>query len=333
MVSYKDAGVDIEQARQVKEGMSELVRSTYGPEVLGGHGRFGGLFDIQQLQSKNPVLVASTDGVGTKTRIAATVGQFDTLGHDLVNHCVNDILVQGAKPLFFLDYFASSQLDPNIIWQVVQGITEACRQADCALLGGETAEMPGIYEPGEFDLVGTIVGWVQRENIIDGTKIVAGDVLIGLPSTGLHTNGYSLARLVLAVTSLNKRMPGGERTLAEVLLTPHCSYLQPVTKLMKQGIDVKGLVHITGGGFYYNIPRILPDGLGVRIEKGSWPVLPIFQLIQNVGQVTDEEMYCVFNMGIGMIVIVPAEQTLKALRGDSYYLGEVVSTDKKVVLI
>jgi len=325
--SYKDAGVDIERASQTKERMTEMVRSTYGPEVLGGHGRFGGLFDIQWLRFKrDPVLVASTDGVGTKTVIAAAVGQFDTLGHDLVNHCVNDILTQGAKPLFFLDYVASSQLDPDRVLQVVRGITEACRRANCTLLGGETAEMPGVYQPGEFDLVGTIVGWVQREDIIDGSNIVPGDVLIGLPSTGLHTNGYSLARRVLANVPLDKEMPGGEGSLAEALLAPHRSYLQPVTRLVGQGISIKGLAHITGGGFYDNIPRVLPEGRGVRIKRDSWPVLPIFQLIQDMGQVVTEEMYHVFNMGIGLIAIVSAEQaetTLQSLQGDCYHLGEV----------
>ena len=326
--SYKDAGVDIERASHTKERMTEMVRSTYGPEVLGGHGRFGGLFDIQWLQfRRNPVLVASTDGVGTKTVIAAAVGQFDTLGHDLVNHCVNDILVQGAKPLFFLDYIASSQLDPDRVLQVVRGIAEACRRVNCALLGGETAEMPGVYQPEEFDLVGTIVGWVQREDIIDGTNIAAGDVLIGLPSSGLHTNGYSLARRVLADMPLDKEMPGSRASLAEALLAPHRSYLQPVAKLQGQGMVIKGLAHITGGGFYDNIPRILPEELGVRIKRGAWPVLPIFQLIQNVGQVATEEMYHVFNMGIGLIAIISAEQAegaLQSLEGDGYHLGEVI---------
>lgn len=328
--TYKDAGVDIERASETKERMTEMVRSTYGPEVLGAHGRFGGLFDIQWLQFRtNPVLVASTDGVGTKTVIAAALGRFESLGHDLVNHCVNDILVQGAKPLFFLDYVATSQLDPDTVLQVVRGITDACRGANCTLLGGETAEMPGVYRPGELDLVGTIVGWVQREDIIDGARIEAGDILIGLPSTGLHTNGYSLARRVLADRPLKGELPGGAGTLGDALLAPHRSYLQPVNDLMNQDIDIRGLVHITGGGFYDNIPRVLPDGLGVRIETGLWPVPPIFGLIQDVGQVDRKEMYHVFNMGIGLIVIVSAnqaERTLDVLNHDCYRLGEVIAT-------
>ena len=326
--SYKDAGVDIEQASLTKKRMAEAVQSTYGPEVLGGHGRFGGLFDIQWLQfKKNPVLVASTDGVGTKTMVAAAAGRFNTLGHDLVNHCVDDILVQGARPLFFLDYVASSQLDTDRILQIVQGIAEACRHANCALLGGETAEMPGVYAPKEFDLVGTIVGWVEREHIIDGSKIEAGDLLFGLPSTGLHTNGFSLARHILADIPLDKHIPELEGTLADALLAPHQSYLKPVNELIAAGIDIKGLAHITGGGFYDNIPRVLPAGLGVQVTEGSWPVLPIFRFIQNTGHVAREEMYHVFNMGIGMIAFVPPEAkhgVLEALGDSIYCLGEVV---------
>jgi len=329
MDSYKDAGVDIERASQTKKQMADMVRSTYGPEVLGGHGNFGGLFDIQWLQFKNkPVLVASTDGVGTKTMIAAATGRFESLGHDLVNHCIDDILVQGAKPLFFLDYIASSRLNPDHVLQVVHGITEACRQANCALLGGETAEMPGVYQPDELDLVGTIVGWVQREDIITGAAVTAGDVLIGLPSTGLHTNGYSLARHVFRDVPWDGDILQLHGTLADALLIPHRSYLQPVTQLMAAGIDIKAMAHITGGGFPENIPRVLPEGLGVRIDRGSWPVLPIFELIQETGQIDEEEMYRVFNMGIGWVVIVPAGQAqrvLDELRDDSYRIGEVVA--------
>lgn len=338
-MSYKDAGVDIERAAQTKQRMAAMVRSTYGPEVLGGHGRFGGLFDIQWLQlKKNPVLVASTDGVGTKTMVAAALGRFDTLGHDLVNHCVDDILVQGAKPLFFLDYIASSQIDPDKVLQIVKGISEACRQANCALLGGETAEMPGVYQPGEIDLVGTIVGWVERDHIIDGSRIVAGDVLIGLPSSGLHTNGYSLARKALAAMPLDMAMPDGNGTLGDALLAPHRSYLEPVTRLISRGVDIKGLAHITGGGFYENVPRVLPPGLGVRIEQDTWPTPGIFRLIQQAGDISSEEMYHVFNMGIGLIVIVPPKdvsRTLWLLPDDSYRVGEVriVSDDSPRVVI
>lgn len=327
-ISYKDAGVDIEQASLTKKRMTEAVQSTYGPEVLGGHGRFGGMFDIQWLQfKKNPVLVASTDGVGTKTMIAAAAGRFDTLGHDLVNHCVDDILVQGARPLFFLDYVASSHLDTDRILQIVQGIAEACRQANCALLGGETAEMPGVYTPDEFDLVGTIVGWVEREHIIDGSRIQTGDALIGLPSTGLHTNGYSLARHILADIPLDRHIPELAETLADALLAAHRSYLKQINELIAAGIDIKGLAHITGGGFYDNIPRVLPPGLGVQVTDGNWPAPPIFRFIQETGQVGRQEMYHVFNMGIGMIVVVPPDArqgALDVLSGDSYHLGEVI---------
>jgi len=328
-MSYKDAGVDIDRATQTKRRMADIVRSTYGPEVLGGHGRFGGLFDIQWLQfKKNPVLVASTDGVGTKTMIATALGRFDTLGHDLVNHCIDDILVQGAKPLFFLDYIASGQLDPDSVLQIVKGISEACRQANCALLGGETAEMPGVYQPEEIDLVGTIVGWVERDDIIDGSRIAAGDVLIGLPSSGLHTNGYALARKTLADKPLDAPMPDGSATLGDVLMAPHRSYLELVNSLIAQGVHINGLAHITGGGFYDNIPRVLPAGLGARIAQGSWPTPAIFQLIQEAGCVSSEEMYHVFNMGIGLVVILsPSDsgQALRVLAGDSYQIGEVVA--------
>lgn len=339
-ISYKDAGVDIERASATKQKMSDVIRSTYGPEVLGGHGQFGGLFDIQWLQFKNkPVLVASTDGVGTKTMIAAAAGRFEPLGHDLVNHCIDDILVQGAKPLFFLDYVASSKLDTDQVLAIVNGIANACREANCALLGGETAEMPGVYQPKEIDLVGTIVGWVERENIVTGSDITEGDILIGLSSTGPHTNGYSLIRRVFNYVPLDRDLPELGATLADALLVPHRSYLQPVTQLWAKDINIKGMAHITGGGFYENIPRILPEGLGVRVTSGSWPVLPIFKLIQEAGQIAGEEMYHVFNMGIGLIVVVSPEQAdlaLSQLPGDSYRIGEVTSlssdTEQRVVI-
>lgn len=327
-ISYRDSGVDIERATQTKKRMADAVRSTYGPEVLGGHGNFGGLFDARRLQgARRPVLVASTDGVGTKTMVAASAGRFDTLGRDLVNHCVDDILVQGARPLFFLDYVASSRLDPDRIVEVVQGLADACRESDCALLGGETAEMPGVYQPGELDLAGTIVGWVEHDEIIDGAGIAPGDVLIGLPSTGLHTNGFSLARRVLADIALDRLLPEIGDTLGSALLAPHRSYMAPVTRLQHR-VQVKALAHITGGGFVDNIPRVLPDGTGVEIQRGSWPVLPIFELIRAHGRVPEAEMYHVFNMGIGMVAIVEAgqaDQALATLPGDSHRIGRVVA--------
>jgi phosphoribosylformylglycinamidine cyclo-ligase len=260
------------------------------------------------------------------------VGRFETLGYDLVNHCIDDILVQGARPLFFLDYVASSRLDPDKVLQIVTGISGACRQAGCALLGGETAEMPGVYQPGEIDLAGTIVGWVERDRIIDGSRIACGDVLVGLPSTGLHTNGYSLARKVLANTPLNGPSPDGEGTLGDALLAPHRSYLEPVTRLHANGVDIKGMAHITGGGFYDNIPRILPAGMGAKVEKGTWPDVTIFRLIQEIGQVAFEEMYRVFNMGIGLIVFLSpgdVSRALHILEGDSYRIGEVVPAESQ----
>ncbi len=327
-VSYRDSGVDIDRANLTKKQMAEAVRSTYGPEVLGGHGNFGGLFDAGRLQAaRRPVLVASTDGVGTKTMVAAAAGRFDTLGHDLVNHCVDDILVQGARPLFFLDYVASSRLDPDRILDVVRGLAEACRAAGCALLGGETAEMPGVYEIGELDLVGTIVGWVERDALIDGASVAPGDVLIGLPSAGLHTNGFSLARRVFEGLPLDRPRPELDGvTLGDALLAPHRNYLAPATGLLER-VRVKALAHITGGGFFDNIPRVLPSGTSVEIELGTWPVLPIFDWIQARGQVAPEEMYHVFNMGIGMVVILSPEDAdlaLSFLDGDGYRLGRVV---------
>ena len=326
---YAEAGVDIESGNRAVELMSAAVRSTYGPEVLLGIGAFGGLFSAAALKAyASPVLVASTDGVGTKVMVAAAARRFDTIGWDLVNHCVNDILVQGARPLFFLDYIAAPELVPGQIAEVVGGVAAACREAGCALLGGETAEMPGVYRPGEMDLAGTIVGVVEREEIIDGSAIEEGDLLVGLPSNGLHTNGYSLVRKVFAGASLGREMPELDgRTLGEELLRVHRSYLAPV-ECLREAVRVKGLAHITGGGFVDNLPRILPDGLGARINKDSWAVPPIFGLIQERAGVTEDEMYHVFNMGIGMIAVVgrgSADQALKALSGEGLVVGEVVS--------
>ncbi|MFN8374010.1 MAG: phosphoribosylformylglycinamidine cyclo-ligase [Anaerolineae bacterium] len=328
--AYGQAGVSIAEGSRAVELMKDAVRATYGKEVLAGIGAFGGLFDASALKGmQSPTLVASTDGVGTKTKVAARFQRWDTIGQDLVNHCVNDILVQGARPLFFLDYVASSKLDAQQIAAIVGGIASACRALGCALLGGETAEMPGVYERGEIDLVGTIIGVVERSAIIDGSRIQAGDAIIGLPSSGLHTNGYSLARK--ALESLDWQHPQPElngQTIGEALLAVHRCYLSQVEKLWQAGLDVRGLAHITGGGFIDNLPRILPEGAGAVIRRGSWTELPIFALIQRSGNITAAEMFHVFNMGIGMLIVLPAAQAqaaLDTLSGDAHLVGEIVS--------
>lgn len=334
--TYQAAGVDIAAGARAVELMRDAVRATYGPEVLLGIGAFGGLFDVAALQAMDaPVLVASTDGVGTKTKIAAALGRYDTIGHDIVNHCVNDILVQGARPLFFLDYIASSKLDPKMVAAVVSGAAAACRAAGCALLGGETAEMPGVYASDEFDLVGTIVGAVDRAEIIDGSTIQPGDAVIGLASSGLHTNGFSLARKVFEGWDLHAELPELGRPLGDALLAPHRSYLAEVQRLQQAGVTVKGLVHITGGGLIDNPPRILPDGTAIHLRRGSWPIPPLFQLIQRTGEIADDEMAHVFNLGLGMLVIAPAQHALLALRalGEGWLVGEVVAGEQECLVL
>jgi phosphoribosylformylglycinamidine cyclo-ligase len=310
--AYAAAGVDIDAGNRAVALMRAAVTSTYGPEVLAGIGAFGGLYDARALQSLDgPVLVASTDGVGTKVKLAAAARRYDGIGHDLVNHCINDILVQGARPLFFLDYFAAARLDPEIVAQVVAGLAAACRAAGVALLGGETAEMPGVYAPGEFDLAGTIVGVVERGRVIDGTAIAAGDILVGMASSGAHTNGYTLIRQVFAGVPLAAEFPG-VGALGDALLAPHRSYLAAVESL-RAAVRVNGLAHITGGGFVDNIPRILPAGLAAEVDLASWPVPALFALIQSRGEIPAAEMYRVFNMGIGLVAVVAADQRDAAL--------------------
>jgi phosphoribosylformylglycinamidine cyclo-ligase len=312
--AYARAGVDIAAGQKATELMKTAVHATFGPEVLSGVGNFGGLFDIGHLKEmKQPVLVASTDGVGTKTMVAARMGRWDSIGQDIVNHCLNDILVQGATPLFFLDYVASAKLDPAQIAAVVGGAALACREAGCALLGGETAEMPDVYQPGELDLVGTIVGIVDRPNLIDGSRIRAGDVILGLPSSGLHTNGYTLARTILAGLDWTEQRPELAASIGDVLLVPHRSYLPAIKRLWQAGVEIRGLAHITGGGLIDNPPRIFPEGLGANIWRGRWPEPPIFGLIQQHGRISTAEMFHVFNMGLGMLVIV-APETVTAVQ-------------------
>jgi phosphoribosylformylglycinamidine cyclo-ligase len=326
---YAKAGVNIDAGQTAVNLMKTAVQSTYNPAVLSDVGSFGGLFDISALKSmQRPVLVASTDGVGTKTRVAAKMGQWDTIGQDLVNHCINDILVQGARPLFFMDYVASSRLEPQQIAAIVSGMAQACRDADCALLGGETAEMPGVYESGEVDVAGTIVGVVERDAILDGKAIQVGDAILGLPSTGLHTNGYSLARHILKELDWSADHADLGRSPGAALLATHRSYLKPVQNLRDAGITIRGLAHITGGGIIDNLPRILPDGVGAIIRQGTWQVPPIFTLIQKLGTVDDAEMFRVFNMGLGLLAVVPANQVERAqnvLTNDCFHVGEIVS--------
>jgi phosphoribosylformylglycinamidine cyclo-ligase len=309
---YSDAGVDISAANKAKRMISSTVRSTQGPSVLGGIGGFGGLFTTESLPA-DAVLVSSIDGVGTKLKIAFILDKHDSVGCDLVNHCVNDILVQGAQSLFFMDYLACGQLKPGIVEQVVFGIAKACKANGCALLGGETAEMPGFYNEGEYDLAGTIVGVVARDDLITGQTVKPGDTILGLASSGLHTNGYSLARKVLmemAAIPLDQIHPDLGRTLGEELLQPHRSYAPSVLPLLEI-YDVHGLIHITGGGFGGNIPRVVPENFKTVIRKETWPVPAIFRLIAELGNVPEDEMFATFNMGIGMLMIVPQNHAEK----------------------
>ena len=298
------------------------------------------MFDGAFPNLAQPVLVASADGVGTKLKIAFAAGVHNTVGRDLVNHCVNDILVQGARPLFFLDYVATGKLSPEVVASVVEGVAYGCRENGCVLLGGETAEMPGFYSEGEYDIAGFIVGVVDRSKVIDGKRIEPGDVLLALPSAGLHTNGYSLARKLffeIAGYEVNTHLPEVGMTAGEALLQPHLSYLRPLEGLLDRGV-IKGLAHITGGGLTDNIPRILPEGTAVRIEKGSWPVLPVFELFRRLGNVSDSEMYRTFNMGVGMVIVcapgdVESIKTHFRERGDEcFQIGEVIAGQREVLL-
>jgi phosphoribosylformylglycinamidine cyclo-ligase len=312
-MDYRQSGVDIDVATEVVQRIKRLANSTFTPGVLSEIGSFGGLFSLDPSRHRSPVLVSSADGVGTKLRVAFMTGRHDTVGVDLVNHCVNDILVQGAEPLFFLDYLATGRLSPEVAVQVVEGLAAACRENGCALLGGETAEMPGFYDDGEYDLAGFIVGAVERDRLIDGQGVVAGDRLIGLPSSGLHTNGYSLARRIV-FDQLGLRV---DTYLAEVgtflgeeLLRPHRTYLPTLRPLLGDDAcrtTIKGMAHITGGGITDNLPRALPEGTAARVDRSTWKPLPVFEYLQHRGEVADDEMFRTFNMGIGMILVVPAD--------------------------
>jgi phosphoribosylformylglycinamidine cyclo-ligase len=335
-ISYSDAGVSIDNANLAVAKIRNFARNTFNERTLTEIGSFGGMFSGAFPEMSEPILVASADGVGTKLKIAFDTGIHTTIGQDLVNHCVNDILVQGARPLFFLDYFATGVLSPDVTASVVEGISIACKENGCVLLGGETAEMPGFYKDGEYDLAGFIVGVVDKRRVIDGKSIKAGDIVLGLPSNGLQTNGYSLARKLffevggLQVDSFVEELG---TTVGEALLEKHTSFLKPLEGLLDSG-KIQGLVHITGGGFSENIPRILPENVGVEIKRGSWTELPIFGLMQRLGNVADAEMFRTFNMGIGMIVICNQEdkEFLKENLPASFEIGRVVDGNKEVLI-
>jgi phosphoribosylformylglycinamidine cyclo-ligase len=313
-VTYADAGVDISRGDRTKERIKFLAQKTFNRNVLGGIGGFGALFRLDMQRWKNPILVSSADGVGTKLKVAFELGLHHTVGQDLVNHCVNDIAVQGATPLFFLDYFACGKLDPQVTEDVVTGLADACKANGCALIGGETAQMPGFYSDGEYDLAGFIVGAVDRDKMITGTGIRPGDVLIGMASTGLHTNGYSLARKLLFEVGGYKPtqyVTAIKEKAGAALMKTHRSYLHVIQKLVAAGLTT-GIAHITGGGISENLPRILPKGTAAQIELGSWPVLPIFEHLRDLGQVSQEEMMRTFNMGIGLIAAIPAAKFTRA---------------------
>ena len=339
-ISYADSGVDIDAATRATNRIKELARTTFNQRTLSEIGSFGGMFDGAFPNMAQPVLVASADGVGTKLKIAFATGVHNTVGRDLVNHCVNDILVQGARPLFFLDYIATGKLSTEVVASVIEGITDGCRNNGCVLLGGETAEMPGFYQENEYDIAGFIVGVVDRKKIIDGKTIATGDVLLAMPSVGLHTNGYSLARKLffdVAGYTPETQLPELQMTVGEALLQPHVSYLRSLDALLDSG-KIKGLAHITGGGLTDNIPRILPEGTAVEIDKGSWPILPIYELMRAIGNVSEAEMYRTFNMGVGMVIVCAPQdrETIKSeleSRGDCCYeIGQVVAGNREVAI-
>jgi phosphoribosylformylglycinamidine cyclo-ligase len=338
-VTYADAGVDISSGDRAKDRIKYLAQKTFNRNCLGGIGGFGALFRLDLQKFKNPILVSSADGVGTKLKLAFELGIHHTVGQDLVNHCVNDIAVQGATPLFFLDYFATGKLDPQITEDVVTGLAEGCKANGCALIGGETAQMPGFYAEGEYDLAGFIVGAVDRDKMVNGQGIKPGDVLIGFPSTGLHTNGYSLARkLFFEVAGYKPAQyitPIKEKAGAALMKT-HKSYLHVIQKLVTAGVTT-GMAHITGGGITENLPRILPKGTAAQVELGSWPVLPIFDHLRDLGQVMQDELMRTFNMGIGLIAVIPAAKfartkTLLERAEEKFHLiGRIVKADHRRV--
>ena len=339
--AYAAAGVDITAGYRTVELMKKHIARTETPGVMGGLGGFGGLFALDLTGMKRPILVSGTDGVGTKLKIAFLMDKHDTVGIDCVAMCVNDIICSGAKPLFFLDYIACGKNVPERIEQIVKGVCEGCVQAGAALIGGETAEMPGFYPENEYDLAGYATGIVDQEKIIDNTRMEEGDVIIALPSSGVHSNGFSLVRKVFDVETADLKSPRAElggRSLGETLLAPTKIYVKPVLTLMEK-VDVKGISHITGGGFYENIPRSIPDGLCARIRREAVRVLPVFDLIAKEGHISERDMFNTFNMGVGMSVVVPAAQKEEALRilrdagEDAYEIGEIVKSEQKIQIV
>ena len=323
--AYRAAGVDRTAASRAKERIGHHARTTFTPGVLGDIGGFGSLFQVTGFQE--PVLVSHTDSVGTKVRVGAALGRYDGLGEDIVHHCTNDILTTGARPLFFLDYIGTGKIEPQQVEALVEGMARACRDLGCALIGGETAELPGLYQGDDLDLVGFVVGAVERKEIIDGSRVQAGDLLVGLPSSGLHTNGFSLVRRIFDIDAnpavLAQQPPELDTSLGDALLVPHRSYYRTLEPVLKQ---VKAMAHITGGGLVENVPRVLPDGLAARFDTGAWTVPPLFRLIQERGAVSDDEMYRVFNMGVGMVVIAGREgaAAIQAKAPEAQIIGEMV---------
>ena len=335
-MTYRDAGVNIDAADESLRRVKESIRRTFDENVLQDIGNFGAMYRFDPQGMKEPVLVSSVDGVGTKLKLAFMTGKHDTVGIDLVSHCVNDILVQGARPLFFLDYLAFGHLDPPIVEAVIKGIATGCRYAGCSLIGGETAEMPDMYAHGEYDLAGTIVGVLDRERIIDGSTIQEGDLIVGLRSTGLHTNGYSLARKIcfeVGGLSVEDPMPGVGRTVGEALIEPHREYAH-VMQIVMRIVTIKGMVHVTGGGITDNLPRVLPDGLGAGVDLSTWPLPPVFAYLQETGGVDPAEMLRTFNCGLGFLVIISPEEEEKAIDAfrqameEPTVIGRVVRDEK-----
>ena len=346
-LTYKSSGVDISAGDRATQKIKRLAKSTFTPNVLKEIGSFGGFFSLRRDEYKSPVLVSSMDSVGTKLKVAFMMGKHDTVGEDIVNHCVNDILVHGAKPLFFLDYIGTGKLLPNVIEQIVKGLSGACREVGCALIGGETAELPEFYKKGEYDLAGCIVGVVEKKKIIDGSSIRPGDQIIGLKSSGLHTNGYSLARKVLfnkARFGVNDHLKGLKTTVGRELLKVHRCYAPSILPLLER-FKIKGIAHITGGGIKGNLKRILPKDCDAKILADSWKVLPIFKVIHRLGNIENKEMFKVFNMGIGLILVVSKNETERILKQLSslsagscgkeraYHIGEITAGDGKVKLL